>query len=177
MPLTEPLESQPVQSNVTPFVAPKPDHATLGPIMVEDIDRLWDWCRSDQPITHAFLGASFSNSRELFEFIGHVSELERTGAAAMFAIREGATLRGFVLINPILRSGHALGTLSLYLEPEARPRLKAILSSILVEADRVAPGVNLCVVTQAGEWASLLESLGFTSHTVLTRPASPTGER
>jgi hypothetical protein len=93
----------------------------------------------------------------------------------MFAIREGVDLRGFVLINPILRASYALGTLSVYLEPGTHANLKAILPAIVSDADRAVPGVNLCVVTQPGEWASLLESVGFQSHTVLTRPASPTG--
>lgn len=155
------------------------DRVVLEPATIEDVDALWDWVRADPEGSAAFLGGQhIGNSRDLFTFIGKVAEMERNGHAKFFSIRDAEALLGFIMLNPIHRQvGHApVGTVHVYLGVESRGRLKAILPRLIEESSRVAPGVNLCVITSRPEWASMLEDAGFASHTVLTRPASVTGD-
>ena len=174
-PHPDPPESDPQSAtsptNIHPFV--KPQGVILEPVITEDVDRLWDWTREDSEGVSAFLGATFANSRLLFTYVEKVAEQERKGNAAFYAIRESDALLGFVLLYPIVRQAneHPVGTTHIYLEPKSRGRLPLILPALMSEADRLAPGVNLCVITQRTEWAAMLESAGFKSHFVLTRTA------
>lgn len=148
----------------------------LDRVSVEDVDRLWDWARADVEGVEAFLGKQFTNSRALFADIAKLAEQERNSHAAFFAIRESDALRGFVLLWPIYREQgkNPVATTHIYLEPDTQGRLPALLPQLMNEADRLAPGVNLCVITQRQEWATMLQSAGFVSQFVLTR-TSPVG--
>ena len=178
-PLDNSADPQPITTtaastttNIHPFV--KPQDVVLEPVITEDVDRLWDWAREDSEGVSAFLGVTFANSRLLFTYVEKVSEQERKGHAAFYAIRENDALLGFVLLYPIVRQANEnpVGTTHIYLEPKSRGRLPLILPALMSEADRLAPGVNLCVITQRMEWAAMLESAGFKSHFVLTRHAT-----
>ena len=175
VPQDDPQDAQPAEAtttNIHPFV--KPQGVILEPVITEDIDRLWDLAREDNEGVSAFLGATFANSRLLFTYFEQLAALERTGHAASYAIRENDALLGFVILRPIVRQANEnpVGTTHIYLEPKARGRLQSILPALMHEADRVLPGVNLCAITQRTEWAAMLESAGFKSHFVLTRPAT-----
>ena len=148
---------------------------TLDQVTIEDCDQLWDWVRSDPDGTQAFLGKTFTNSRDLFGYISRLAEKERNGHAAFYAIREGVLL-GFVILEPIFREvgKDPVATTHIYLQPDARGRMASLLPSLMSEADRLAPGLNLCVITQRQEWATMLQSAGFKSQFVLTR-TSPVG--
>lgn len=178
-----PLQTAPTTNVHYPSFAPQPvttaapQSVTLDRVSVEDVDRLWDWVRADAEGTSAFLGATFANSRDLFTYVGKVAEQERSGHAAFYAIREGDGLRGFILLWPIYRETgkNPVATTHIYLEPESRGRLASLLPALMHEADRLAPGVNLCVITQRQEWAAMLKSAGFESQFVLTRPSPVNG--
>ena len=187
-PHPDPPESDPTESATSPtnilrytgtlsepnaIIAAQRSALVLEPVITEDVDRLWDWVREDSEGVSAFLGATFVNSRLLFTYVEKVAEQERKGNAAFYAIRENDALLGFVLLYPIVRPANEnpVGTTHIYLEPKSRGRLPLILPMLMNEADRLAPGVNLCVITQRTEWTAMLESAGFKSHFVLTRTA------
>ena len=174
-PQDDPQDAEPAETtttNIHPFV--KPQGVILEPVITEDIDRLWDWAREDSDGVSAFLGATFANSRLLFTYFEQLAALERTGHAASYAIRENDALLGFVILRPIIKQANEnpVGTTHIYLEPKSRGRLPSLLPAMMSEADRLAPGVNLCVITKRTEWAAMLESAGFKSHFVLTRHAT-----
>ena len=166
----------PAPSNVhylDKFTAPA---ITLSGVSMADIDRLWDWVRSDPEGTQAFTGKTFENSRDLFAYIQQLAQKEREHKAAFYSIMDEVTLLGFIMLDPIIREPrqNPVGTTHVYLQPEARGRLREILPAMLAQADQVAPGMNLCVITSRGEWASTLEAVGFTTHIVLTRQSPVT---
>lgn len=154
---------------------PKLDQVVLDQTTVEDIDQLWDWVRSDADGTTAFLGGGpYTNSRDLFTYIQKVAEMERNGNAKFYSIRDGEALLGFIMLNPIYREAgkSPVGVTHIYVEPAARGRLQSLLPRLLQEADRLAPSLNLSVITTRPEWAAVLESVGFSAQTVLTRQSS-----
>ena len=147
----------------------------LGAVTVEDCDQLWDWVRADPEGTSRFIG-TFQNSRELYTYIGNIAVKERNGVATLYAIREQGLI-GFILLDPIYRTDgqRPVGTTHIYLSPETQGRLPALLPSLMSEADRLVPGMNLCVVTQRPEWATMLQAVGFKSQYVLTRESPVKG--
>ena len=173
-PENDPTEPATSPTNIHPFV--KPQGVVLDPVTVDDVDRLWDWVRADKDGTSAFLGATFENSRALFTYVEKVAEQERNSHAAFYAIREPDALLGFVLLWPIFREQgkNPVATTHVYLEPESRGRLSALLPMLMAEADRIAPSLDLRVVTTRSEWATMLQAVGFESHLVLTRTARTT---
>ncbi len=144
---------------------------TLDHVTIEDCDQLWDWVRTDKEGTAEFLGATFANSRALFDYIAKVAQHERDGTAALYAIREG-DLIGFAMLWPIQReTGKApIATAHLYVAPDARGRIKQLLGVLIGEADRLR--YNLSVITQRQEWATALAESGFATHFLLTRQVS-----
>lgn len=153
--------------------APKPaSEVALRPTTVDDVDRLWDWIRSDRDGTTAFLGHTHQNSRAFFEQIGQIAVKERDGVAWMRSISRGDELIGFVVLDPITRGTHPVGTCHIYINPETRGQLPALLPSILADGDRQLPNMTYFVATQDDALSSLLQSAGFSAQIVLTRAAS-----
>lgn len=159
-------------TNVHYAEAFKPKGLLLDQVSVEDCDRLWDLTRSDPDGTSTFLGVTFANSRKLFTYIENLAASERKQEAAFYAIRESDALIGFVILHPIYHGDDGpIATTHIYLEPDSRGRLQSLLPSMMAEADRLAPNTHLRVITQRQEWATMLKSVGFESHLVLTRKA------
>lgn len=153
--------------------APKAASAvSLRQTTVDDVDRLWDWIRADRDGTTAFLGHSHQNSRAFFEQVGQIAAKEQSGVAWMRSIARGDDLIGFVILDPITRGTSPVGTCHIYINPETRGQLPALLPSILADGDRQLPNMTYFVATQDEALSSLLKSAGFTAQIVLTRAAS-----
>jgi len=148
----------------------------LRPPSFGDVDRLWDWSRTDREDVMRFLGKIPTHSQELYEMVGLLQNAERQGLALFRTIVVEPTNAhlGFVMLHPIDRSPQRspVAAVHLYLMPAARGSLPALLPSLMQLAERDAPGVALTVFAESPAWAKLLESAGFTPQLVLTRRAT-----
>jgi hypothetical protein len=149
----------------------------LQPTTIEDIDRLWDWVRSDREGTTAFLGLAHQTTTTFFQQIAMIGQKERDGVAWLRSIKRDRALIGFVILDPIQSGRPPVGRCHIYVSVEERGHLPEFLPSILADGDRLLPGMTLFVATDSEAMASLLKAAGFTSQFVLTRssPGVPHG--
>lgn len=141
-----------------------------------DIDRLWDWCRTDRDAVQAFFGWMPQRSIDLQHAIANLQQHETNGLAWFRSIdgpplgQSLITHHGFVSLFPIDRQGpHPVGAVHIYLAPEARGLVQQYLPYLLAAADRDLPGVGLTIFADRSEWARLLVPLGFRAQVLLTR--------
>ena len=151
------------------FASPQTGSVSLVPATVEDLDRLWDWARSDRDGVAAFLGQSHLNSRTYFAQIHAIAVNEQKGAAWLRSIHRGDDVVGFVCLDPIVRVPVYVGTCHIYVAPEARGSLPDIVPHLLACGDAMLPGITFMVCTDRDEWSTLLKTVGFSAKTVLTR--------
>jgi hypothetical protein len=170
-----PVDSRPLKWTAT-FSEKEVAAIALRPLTTEDVDQLWDWARQDSEGVKACFGSVAKNSRELFNGIGKLAEMQTRGESWINSITRDASLIGFVLIAPIQRPVHQppVGTVHLYIAPEARGEISAIVSGMLNAFDSQHGPMTLSVIVNRPEWVSVLEPLGFEASTVLTRPAAVT---
>lgn len=151
-----------------PFTAPVKEKAeSLGEATVEDLDRLWDWARSDREAVASFLGANHANSQGFFRQIGSIYANEQGGIAWFRAVRVNGELVGFVMLNPIVptASGQA-ATVHMYFVPKTD---NGVLRGVI---ELLPSDMTLMMVAPNELFAQTFAALGFESKIVLTRPAS-----
>ena len=158
------------QSNVH-YLDKRPSPIALGPVSIEDMDRLWDWVRSDREGTKEFLGVTHANSQEFFEHISSIYKREASGSARLRSIRRGQELIGFLLLDPILQTP-VVGTCHLYIGVEYRGHITEIIPAMIATCDTDFGGMALIAIVQRKEWVPVLEASGFEAQIVLTRRAS-----
>jgi len=145
---------------------------SLRPTTVDDVDRLWDWVRSDREGTTAFLGHSHPNSQSFFHQIGQIAAKELDRVAWMRSIMQHDELIGFVILDPITRTASPVGTCHVYISTVHRGSFPAMLPSILADGDRQLPNMTYFVATQDEAIAEILKGAGFAAQIVLTRPSA-----
>lgn len=156
---------------------------TVRAVTFADTDNLWDWIRRDDDAGRMFLGAPVDNSLELHQRIQRICEGEASGVAMLRSIYweddrgldgvPSATHLGFGMVYPIL-SHEKIAVLHTYLRQDARGYLLKFLPALLQLAqDVLPPGFRLAVVPfdehQRKAFATLLQPLGFTAHTMFVR--------
>lgn len=154
------------------FVPKATPSAHLDQPLVEDLDRLWDWARSDREAVASFLSQSHTNSQTFFNQIGQIVGEEQGDKAWLRAVRINGELAGFVMLRPIVKSGAGFAaTVHLYFVPKT-------MNDTLLEVVRQLPSdMALMMVAPNETFAATFASAGFESKIVLTRPASAsTGE-
>lgn len=146
---------------------------TLRPLTTEDVDQLWDWSRTDPEGVTACFGHVAKNSRDLFNGIGKLADMQTRGESWINAITRDAALIGFVLVAPIQRPANQppVGTVHLYIAQGWRGEIAAVVTGMLDAFDQLHVPMTLSVIVNRPEWIAVLEPLGFTASTVLTRPA------
>lgn len=146
---------------------------TLSPILVGDIDRLWDWLRADADHGYAFLGKTFATSVELHQFARLiVTQFEPNALAMLRAIYYKDQHIGFAMLAPIL-AAERTALMHLYLRKDVRGSLYQLARPLVELAMVVAPGVHLAVYAADVQWAKLYRSvlgpLGFVEHVMFVR--------
>lgn len=140
------------------------------PITVGDVDRLWDWLRTDGDQGLAFLGKPAKSSPDLHEQLRFLAqECEREGVAKIRALYINGTHFGFAMLAPILAEEHT-ALLHIYLMKAARGTLATLMPSLVSLARQAVPHAHLAVASADATWArlhrSLLSPLGFVEHTM-----------
>lgn len=154
--------------------APQAPGITAHPVSFLDVDRLWDWIRSDSDRGQAFLGTAVETSLDLHQRIRQIQSHEAMGVAMVRSLyREGDTATGwhlgFLMLHPIL-SQERMAVVSMYLQRDSRGYELRILPAVLALAAQIVPGFKLAVMAadegQRQAYAALLQPLGFTPHTM-----------
>jgi hypothetical protein len=175
------MEQPYVPAMYKPALASAPNQALAPSVNVrsasyQDLDRLWDWYRTNTDGVIKFMGRAVAHSRELFAWVDQILAFESQGAAIFrsIVVQHGGIEQhaGFVLIYPIDRSKAPVGAVHLYLAPLYQGHLSSLLPHLLQQADQIAPGVTLSVFTDQPGWGPLLARAGFRSQYVLTRPSN-----
>lgn len=166
------IEPSVIARPAIPFVSKAMSPAQLDQPLVEDLDRLWDWARSDREAVASFLSQSHTNSQTFFNQIGQIVGEEQGGTAWLRAVRINGELAGFVMLRPIVKSGAGLAaTVHLYFVP------KTMNDTLLEVVKQLPSDMTLMMVAPNETFAATFASAGFESKIVLTRPASAlTGE-
>ncbi len=142
------------------------------PVLVEDIDRLWDWIRADKDQGASFLGRTFTHSIALHEFARQMGQAEMAGLAITRAIHYGPHHLGFAMLAPILAQERT-ALMHIYLRQDVRGQLAKFTAPLVEIAERVAPGVHLAVASADATWQrlhrSILVPLGFTEHALFVK--------
>lgn len=164
--LNEPV-FEPPQASTTVRVS-------LDTILVEDVDRLWDWYRADAD-ARALFEQHFATSPELHQAIAVLGLRERQGQVWMRAVcltGEDRAHCGFVLLGPIMQG--AVAAFRLYLAPTVRAGFNALFPAILAALDRALPTVTLSLVAPDQATSEAMQQHGFEAQTILTRTPRPT---
>jgi hypothetical protein len=144
---------------------------TARPIAVDDVDRLWDWIRTEPDRAAAFFGTAPSSALALHQLFHGYAEADRRGSAIARSVDVHGQHAGFAVLAPILAADR-VAVAHLYLAPSLRGHLDEIVPALLDEAERaLPPGIRVVVYGHAG-WNRLLELLGFVAHTLLIRERS-----
>ena len=163
----------PVLRSPIPFVpslAPKASSATtVDEPTVDDLDRLWDWVRSDREGTTGFLGQTHDNSRSFFQQVSGFVSQDQMGAGWFRSIRRSGELIGFVMM---FITTERVGSFASYIEPQSRKDMDAIISAMVANANAAHPGLTMMAVSGSEDISVAFESCGFERKIVLTRPAT-----
>lgn len=137
---------------------------TLAPLTIEDVDRLWDWVRSEPDRGASFFGRPVPHSVALHITMQGLVEAETIGAGWVRAI-VGETLVGFLALTPILNEDR-IAVWNLYIEPAAREAfLAGQLGTLLQQLQAAVPGYRLCAMPGEAIGARLVE-LGYRAKTL-----------
>lgn len=133
----------------------------------EDIDRLWDWIRSDKDYGQAFLGSQFRTSLALHTFMQQMQVAEANSIALIRTIQYYEHHIGFAMLAPILAEERT-ALMHIYLQPAVRNQLAQWVKPLVEIARKAAPGVHLAVASPNEAYARLhrqvLKPLGFREH-------------
>lgn len=137
-------------------------------ITAEDIDRLWDWLRSDKDYGFAFVGRTFNTSLALHVFMTQMSQAETQGVALIRALHYHEHHLGFAMLAPILAQERT-ALMHVYLQPAVRGQLAQFIRPLVEIAQKTAPGVHLAVPSMGDDaytrlHRQLLKPLGFQEH-------------
>jgi RimJ/RimL family protein N-acetyltransferase len=127
---------------------------------VPDVDRLWDWIRTDNP--PRLTEIQVETSLELHAKIATLMAQTREGTAACFAVDDAGTHVGFTFINPI-HDGH--GALHAYLSPAARGRGLRLGREVIALLTTEYPNVRLVATTMDPRIMKFARRIGLTSVT------------
>lgn len=157
----------PQEPDVTALDADSVDATQLSyhPATEEDLDRLWDWIRTDTDKGATFLGKAPANSSEMREQLAHFGE-------DLIAIVDAGVHIGFGGFSP---QTAVYVSIHLYLKVEARGQHARLVPAFIAETQRRFPGQKLSVLTEDLAMARLYRRFGFTVRHLLTLE-SPAGE-
>jgi len=152
----------PVDAPETEDPAPIVDHLAesglaLRDPTVGDVDRLWDWIRSDDAVTQRDFNVA--TSVELHEKMRILARSVADGQAVMHALSWRGDHVGFATIHPILGS---IGLAHLYLRPASRGQGVWIARSLLREAATRYPTLDLAITTEDPRVERFARRAGFT---------------
>lgn len=162
------VEAAVAATPAAPLDGPLPPVA-LREIEDADIDRLWDWLREDEDRGATFFGRTIATARELYQWSAAVQQVVATGHGLAFALDADGEPHGLVLLLPL--EGDT-GTVHLYLRPDRRGAISAILKALLQLCDTQMPMLSLRVATSDPRLMRLYRPLGFDVQYTLTRPAA-----
>lgn len=142
---------------------------SLRPLVVEDVDQLWDWIRTEPDRAQPFFGEYLKSALALHQKMQHLMMLEQQGEAAVRAIVVQGTFIGLALLWPVNLKDR-IAQCHLYFAPPYRHIVPKLLGDLVTLGERLLPpGVRLAVYGNRDGWAELLTPLGFVAHTMLIR--------
>jgi hypothetical protein len=168
----EPLDETP-DEDVAPDPVPADPDPVPDPVFrfetptVQDIDRLWDWIRSDGPATMAKY--QVDSSVGLHQMMGQVMQMCQAGTAILQSVWTDQGHVGFIGVGPIQQ---AQGRVHIFVSPAVRGRsFTALARAALTELQTQYPALQIFVSTDDVRMMRFARRVGFTqTQYVMTPP-------
>lgn len=145
---------------------------TVAPTTLRDIDRLWDWIRTDADGGQQFLGQHFSHSQQLHTLVQRLIELEQPGLAVFRSLLWETRHFGFLMLSPIL-ADEQTALCHVYLEAQARGGFDGLIDSLVSIAEQLVPNTHLAFYSPDApseqRYTKVLGQLGFKKHAMFIR--------
>jgi hypothetical protein len=131
-----------------------------------DVDRLWDWIRTDEDKGARFLGSACATSAHMRQRL--TVYLQMGTLVAVDDAASGVPMHiGFASVHP---TSELTAAVHLYLQPAIRGRLTQVGPPLLREAQEAAAGKTLMVVVDTAVEARAYQHLGFELRYMLKLP-------